>query len=139
MRFWDSSAILPLAVFEPNSTVLRRLVEGDTAMTVWWASPIEVWSALARRRRKGPLDASEERDARQRIAELSAAWTEILPSEEVQALAGALLLRHPLRASDALQLAAAITAAGVPPRAPFVTLDARLAEAAAREGFTTLP
>lgn len=139
MRFWDSSAIVPLVVGEPNTNALRELLESDEAMAAWWASPVEVWLALARRRRDGGIDAAGEREARQRVEELSAAWTEILPSEEVRALAGTLLLRHALRAAHALQLAAAITAAGVPPRAPFVTLDGRLAEAAAREGFTTLP
>jgi uncharacterized protein len=43
---------------------------------------------------------------------------------------------HPLGAGDALQLAAAITASeGDPSSLAFVTLDDRLAQAAAREGF----
>jgi predicted nucleic acid-binding protein len=47
-----------------------------------------------------------------------------------------LLRVHPLRAADALQLAAAIIAADSEPRSlAFVTLDDRLARAAEREGF----
>lgn len=48
---------------------------------------------------------------------------------------------HALRAADALPLAAAITWAGSPPfeGAELVTLDGRLAEAAALEGFRVLP
>jgi predicted nucleic acid-binding protein len=139
MRFWDSSALVPLAVTEPNTDRLRTLLEEDPEITVWWGSPVECWSALARRRRDGTMDLPGEREARDRLSDLAAAWTEILPSEELRRLAGSLLLRHPLRAADSLQLSAAIMAAGVPPRIPIVTLDERLAEAAAREGFPTLP
>ncbi len=43
---------------------------------------------------------------------------------------------HPLRAADALQIAAALVAAEEDPGSlPFVTLDRNLAEAAEREGF----
>jgi predicted nucleic acid-binding protein len=43
---------------------------------------------------------------------------------------------HPLRAADALQLAAAVVAAeGIPASLSIVTLDERLAAAARREGF----
>jgi uncharacterized protein len=43
---------------------------------------------------------------------------------------------HPLRAADALQLAAAYQASGQRPASlPFVTLDDRLAEVARKEGF----
>lgn len=47
-----------------------------------------------------------------------------------------LLRLHPLRAADALQLAAALVLAEHDPRTlPFVTLDERLALAAEQEGF----
>jgi hypothetical protein len=47
---------------------------------------------------------------------------------------------HPLRAGDALQLAAALVACGERPEAlPFVCLDDRLRDAARREGFAVLP
>jgi hypothetical protein len=47
---------------------------------------------------------------------------------------------HDLRAADALQLAAAITASEDRPETlPLVSLDRRLAEAAEREGFTIVP
>lgn len=139
MRFWDSSALVPLAIRESRSDRLRELLDEDPEMAVWWASPVECWSALARQRREGAMETGGERQTRDRLDDLAVAWTEILPSDELRRLAGALHLRHPLRAADSLQLAAAITAAGVPPRIAIVTLDDRLAEAAAREGFTTLP
>jgi predicted nucleic acid-binding protein len=54
----------------------------------------------------------------------------------VRRTAQRLLRVHELRAADALQLAAASTAAE---DLPFVTLDDRLALAAAREGFVVEP
>lgn len=70
---------------------------------------------------------------------LSASWTEVPPTDDVRRLARRLVRVHPLRAADALQLAAAITAAdGRPERLPFVTLDVRLADAASREGFKVI-
>jgi len=50
-----------------------------------------------------------------------------------------LLRIHPLRAADALQLAAALTAAENPGALAFVSLDDRLSDAARREGFSILP
>lgn len=139
MRFWDSSAIAPLIVTESNTPRVRGLLESDPDVTVWWTSRVECWSAIARSRRNGSLDVSAERRARDRLETFLSNWTEIQPSEELRRLAGSLLLRHSLRAGDSLQLAAAITAAGVPPRVPIVSLDERLADAAVREGFATLP
>jgi hypothetical protein len=51
-----------------------------------------------------------------------------------------LLRNHPLRAADALQLAAALIASEETPQTlEFICLDDRLALAARREGFTVIP
>ena len=51
-----------------------------------------------------------------------------------------LLALHPLRAGDALQLSAALVACEERPEGELlVCLDARLREAAAREGFHLVP
>ena len=48
MRFWDTSAIVPVCVAEPASAKVRRLVEEDPSIVVWWATRVECLSALAR-------------------------------------------------------------------------------------------
>ncbi len=59
-----------------------------------------------------------------------------MPSDAVRSTAQRLLRVHPLRAADSLQLAAAIIAAEHEPGTlEFVSLNARLNEAASREGF----
>lgn len=136
MRFWDSSALVPVCVEEPSTPLARQLLEEDPGMVVWWGSTVECWSALARLRRDGQLSLPEEEEARAILDALARAWVEILPTDDVRTLAGRILRVHPLRAADAFQLAAALTWA-LPARAPapIVTFDARLRDAARLEGL----
>ena len=69
--------------------------------------------------------------------EAMAAADVVLPGEELAATALRLLASHPLRAADALQLAAALVwARGRPAGHELVSLDERLRTAATLEGFT---
>jgi uncharacterized protein len=139
VKFWDASAIVPLLVNETSSRDLQSIVANDSAMLVWWGSDIECVSALARRQREGVLDARTMEIALQRLRQLSAAWHEIDPSDAIRETAERFLRVHPLRAADALQLAAAFAAAERrPPSLEIVTLDDRLAEAAQKEGFAVI-
>lgn len=136
MRFWDTSAIVPLLMDEDGTQGTTEEFERDPSMVVWWCTSIESVSAIARRERQGGLVARDITIALQRLAALSVAWQELPPTTRVRQTAERLLRVHPLRAADALQLAAAIAAAdGDPSSLPFVTLDDRLARAAEREGF----
>ena len=51
MMFWDSSAIIPLCIDEPQTKTIRQIVRKDSAVAVWWGSFIECCSAFARLRR----------------------------------------------------------------------------------------
>jgi uncharacterized protein len=74
--------------------------------------------------------------AYQRLRQLAAGWHEVDPSDAIREAAVRFLRVHPLRAADALQLAAAFAAAeGRPSTLEIVTLDDRLAAAARKEGF----
>ena len=136
MRYWDSSAIVPLLVTEARSTAVFRTYERDPEMAVWWATPIECVAALARHERDGTLTSAGVADAFDRLDALLLAWREVQPVEPVRRLARRLLRVHPVRTADALQLAAAIAASeDRSDTLAFVTLDERLALAAQREGF----
>ena len=140
MRFWDTSAIIPLVSREPFSDALRRLIEEDTGMVVWWATRVECVSAISRRAREGLLGAEGEASARGLLDDLSESWTEARPTARLRAIAEQSLIAHPLRAADALQLASAMIWCGGEPRGrPFVCLDERLRTAASRSGFDLLP
>ena len=140
MRFWDTSAIMPLIVGEHRSEVLRRLLEQDTGMVVWWATRVECISAISRRAREGTIDSEGEASARELLNDLSETWTEVQSTAQLRTLAEQALLAHPLRAADALQLASALIWCETRPQGrPFVCLDKRLRNAASRSGFTLLP
>ncbi len=105
-------------------------------IAAWWATPVECMSAIARRERSGAMDPAAASAARTRLTELYGTWTEVPPGERLRDLAVRLVHVHDLRAADALQVAAAIVASeGRPETLELVTLDERLAGAAAREGF----
>lgn len=136
MIFWDSSAVVPLLVNEPASDAAAAVIAADSDMIVWWATPIECLSAVARREADGTLSPADADAARRGIDRLAKTWNEVLACDQVRERAGRLIRTHPLRAADALQLAAALTWARGRPRAHLLsTLDARLAEAARKEGF----
>jgi predicted nucleic acid-binding protein len=140
MRFWDSSAVIPLCLEEPQSSTDTALAKSDQELVVWWGTRVECRSALARRRREGQLSSDSERQATEVLVALAEAWAEVQPTEAVRHRAERLLRVHPLRAADALQLAAALVwAEEEPPGLEVVCLDANLAEAALKEGFSILP
>jgi predicted nucleic acid-binding protein len=136
VKFWDASAIVPLLVHETTTRPLQALARRDSDMMVWWGSQVECASALARLERAGSFDAKAAALAFDRLRQLADGWHEIEPSEIIRENAVRFLRVHPLRAADALQLAAAFVAAERRPSSlQVVTLDERLGDAARREGF----
>jgi predicted nucleic acid-binding protein len=136
MKFWDSSALVPLLAAEPASRPVLALYTRDPEVVVWWATQVECASAVARLERDGLLTAADAGRAFARLDALAASWLQVEPTDEIRETARRLLRVHPLRAADALQLAAAFVAAERrPPTMTFVTLDERLGAAAGREGF----
>ena len=139
MKFWDSSAIVPLLVHEAPTRELQRLFADDPHVVVWWTTEAECASAIGRLERTHALAAEGIRHAFSRLGHLAAAWTEIEPVRQLRETAIRFLRVHDLRTGDALQLAAAFMAAeGRPPALEFVCRDERLLRAAEREGFRTL-
>lgn len=136
VTFWDSSAILPLLAQENESGLRARQLKATTAMTVWWGSSIECHSALRRKQRDGHLDAEGIAAALSRLGLLALAWRVVAPTAAVQERAERLLQAHPLRAADAVQLAAALIACSERTAgSTFHTSDSRLTAAAKSEGF----
>ena len=136
MKFWDASAIVPLLVAETTTRSLQALARRDPDMLAWWGSQVECASAVARLERAAQLDRRGAVLAFDRLKKIADGWHEIEPSEVVRENAVRFLRVHPLRAADALQLAAAFVAAERRPSSlEVVTLDDRLADAARKEGF----
>jgi uncharacterized protein len=139
MRFWDTSAVVPLLVDEPMSVAVNDAFRRDPDIAAWWATEVECVSALARLEREEALSHPAIAQALARLDRLAAVWSVVEPAASVRRTAIRILRLHPLRAADALQLAAARTMAEDHPEAvPLVTLDAQLARAAEREGFSVV-
>jgi uncharacterized protein len=139
VRFWDASAIVPLLIAEAPTRRLQAFAASDPDILVWWGSGVECASALARLERDATLDPRAAVLAFDRLKQLAAGWNEVDPSDIVRETATRLLRVHPLRAADALQLAAAFIAAEQRPASlEMITLDDRLASAARKEGFAVI-
>lgn len=134
--FWDTSAIVPLCLFQPQSARSNQSLRMYRRQITWWAAGVEAVSALNRLYREEILTKEEKQQAVSRLNVLRAAWNEIQPSTELRDGAERLLGIHKLRAADALQLSAALTWCRNRPRGrPFVVSDDNLADAAEAEGF----
>lgn len=138
--FWDTSAIVPLMVDQPASRDLRKWLAHDPGIVVWWGTPVEARSALARLMRERLLTDQETQRAGARLSALRRVWREILPSEQVRALAEELPATHAVTAADAFQVAAALLWCRERSRGrAFACVDQRLATVAARIGFSVIP
>ncbi len=136
MRFWDSSALVPLLIEEAETDGARELYLDDTGAIVWWGTTVECASAVARREREGQLSPEAASEALERLDAVARHWHRIEPVDAILEISRRFLRVHPLRAADSLQLAAAFLAAeGRPSTLEFVCLDDRLVIAARREGF----
>jgi len=139
VRFWDTSAIVPLLLEQEATDHVRPLLEDDEEMAAWWGTPVECASAAARLRREELLTVEEEGAVLALLRSLQESWVEILPSSEVRIESMRLLRVHSLKAADALQLSAALLWAGPDRDGLMVTMDERLALAARLEGLRILP
>lgn len=140
MRFWDSSAIVPLLVHQKASVESDRWLRDDAEIAVWTLTPVEVVSALRRLVRDGDLAESIALAAERRLDELMPTCHVVIDVEGVKSAARRMLRVHALRAADALQLAAAIAwSAGDATSCLLHTFDVRLARAAQREGLQVMP
>jgi hypothetical protein len=111
----------------------------EHAPVVWWATAIEVRSALERLRFERIITEKAYSVSKEALAELLGSWREIQPVELVRNLACLQLERFRLRASDALQLSAALVWCKQKPKArPFICNDEKLLTAARHVGFDVL-
>lgn len=137
--FWDTSALVPLCCFQPQSAQARQVVRSYSSQVVWWATVIEAVSSLNRLTREGTLNLKDSKQAFARLDYLRSRWNEIQPTEEVRDRAERLLRIHRLRAADAFQLAAALVWCDDRPRGRvLIGADGNLSEAAGAEGFNVV-
>jgi predicted nucleic acid-binding protein len=139
VKFWDTSALVPLVVEEPSTPAIQETRAADPDVLVWMFTGVELLSAIARLGRLA--QGLEDLAAAIRLEALaqSRRWHRVTDVDGVRRRAERLVGVHPIAAADAMQLAAALVASGDRPETlPFVTLDRVLARSAQLEGFDVL-
>jgi predicted nucleic acid-binding protein len=142
VTFWDTSAVVPLLVEEPDSDRRReQLASCEFHCVAWWGTRTECITALCRCERENRLDAEAFYLAQQKCRILLNGFGKVRPSDPLQEQAERMLRTYPLRAADSFQLAGALMACEGRPSshgAVFVCGDVRLTHAARKEGFEVL-
>ena len=105
MRFWASSAVVPLLVEQERSQRVATWVAEDQIMVLWTLTSVEIVSALRRLVREHSVEEAVARVVEVRLNELVHACHVIVDVDPVKSRATRPLRLHPLRAFDALQLA----------------------------------
>jgi predicted nucleic acid-binding protein len=109
--YLDASALSKRYVQEKGTAWVRMLVDPAAGHTLLTAriTMVEIYSALARRKREGSIPTSNVQVAVQAFTAHSATEYDFVELNlNIVTLAQGLLERHPLRAYDAVQLASAL-------------------------------
>jgi uncharacterized protein len=139
VRFWDTSALVPLVIDEPATPAMRKLISRDHDAVVWMFTSVELLSTLGRLGRTTNELADVLPTVRFDVMELFKRCATVTHVEGVRRRAERLVSVHPLTAADAIQLAAALIASDDrPDTLDFVTLDQPLARSAQLEGFRVI-
>ncbi len=128
--YFDTSVLVKRYVKEEGSTAARRLLQRYRFLSSAVA-PVEVLSALSRRRTAGELTSRDFLAIRSRLHKDRGYWELVEVGAMVLSQAEELVQKTGLRTLDALHVASALTfqaASGL--TIPFVTADARQREAA---------
>ncbi len=138
MRYFDASALAKWYIEEPETVLVKRLLDlpGATSRL----SSVEVPSAVIRRAREAGTPAAQRDRA---LHALTRDLTNLLIVElapEVVSAANGILTRNTLRAADAIHLASCASLCHeLGADIPFVVFDARLRAAAVAEGLSVEP
>ena len=145
LYFLDGSALVKRYVTETGSAWIRGLTnrEARNPLIVARITWVEVLSALARRQREGNLTPDDVTHAVRAFRyDLHMQYQVSETDPALAEAAGDLVISHPLRAYDAVQLASALRAQSNlarigAPALTFLTADDRLLAIAQAEGLRT--
>jgi len=139
VKFWDTSALIPLLLEEPGTDLALAWIREDADVVIWGLTRLEMAASIERASRDGRISPAARQAALGRADRIATDASEVTDLAAVRVRAVPVLGRHALRASDAAQLGAALLVADPDPRSlTMVVLDRRLADAALREGLKVL-
>ncbi len=133
--YFDASALVKRYVEESGSDVVRALL-GESLTCTSRLSEIEIVSALVRRAREGSISEFDRDRALSTLAEDMTVFYVVELSGEITTIARGVLLKHRLRASDAIQIASCVHLQKSTGRSVFfAAFDDRLNESAMCSGL----
>ncbi len=139
--FLDASALVKRYLRETGSDWLRQLLATENPrIFISSLSGPEVLAAITRKGRTGEIAPSEQERAIETFRnEFTSSYAVIAPGPAVIRRAMELIVAHPLRAYDAVQLASVLALPPVPSRIrlTFVAADERLLTVANQIGLPT--
>ena len=137
--YFDASALVKRYVEESGSDVVRALL-GESLTCTSRLSEVEIVSALVRRAREGSISEFDRDRALSTLAEDMTVLYVVELSGEITMIARGVLLKHRLRASDAIQIASCVHLQESTGRSVlFAAFDDRLNEAAIGSGLRLAP
>ena len=136
--YFDTSALVKRYVDEPGSLEIRRLLRARRVMSSVLLR-VEVLSVLRRRREEAVLSARAFARLLRRVEADDASWQLVPVSDEIVAAARSRVLQQSVRTPDAIHLASAEALHREGLRIPFVTADARQADAGRAIGLDVVP
>lgn len=138
ITFLDASALVKNYIEEDGSSEVRGCL-ASTLPAISRLTLVEVASALARRCREGDLSTWDRDRLLADLREDADALYLLELAPEVVSSAQELLVRHPLRAADAIQLSSCLVLQRWMARpVSFAAFDRRLLDAAEQEGLDTV-
>ena len=136
--FWDASAVVPLCVQQGSTADALGLAQRYD-LAVWWGTHVEARSAFERLFRMGQITMLQGVNAGLRLEQLRRRWSELQPADALRTQAEMFLTQYPLKAADALQLAAAwVWCSGDARTLVFISGDQQLLEGARQVGFQVI-
>jgi predicted nucleic acid-binding protein len=137
IRYFDASALVRRFVEEEGSDLVAMLLRDPSATS--WFTQVEILSAGASRVQQGDMAPADHQRTAVALSRDMEGLVVLEMTGEVVSSRERLLLRHALRAGDAVQVASCMVLrdrAEVP--VEFVTYDVRSNQAARREGLTVI-
>lgn len=133
--FLDTSALVKRYVTEAGSAMVRGLFSRRRQVAVSRLAYAEVVAASARRQREGTLSPNVHERILERLADDLSTFIVVEVRQATLSPVQGLCARHPLRAYDAVQLAAALVLSQSGSAIDFWTTDRALRLAARAEGL----
>jgi len=97
--------LVPTFVEEASTPEVQSWQAADPGITIWMMTRVEVISAIARKKREQPDLVALWTRAIRDVNKMALRWTEISDAAAARLHAERIVMDHPLRTADALQLA----------------------------------